>query len=181
MEYGLFLGVLVNIGTLLTSTTRSSLSSHEIRLDRHGEKKILVIESTAGGRFPSAELIRSAVAKLVQEYCPEVILVDFKSWNDWDYTAACMFVTLFQELRRADRVLLFLNCNPNWKKALEDAGAEQSAFRCNDFGSHGTEHFWEAIKSRRPSYVETREKEFVAKVNSAMTDITLNKLPPSAV
>ncbi|OXA64562.1 Sodium-independent sulfate anion transporter [Folsomia candida] len=125
MEYGIVIGVCISVGGILLKSLKPELTP-EIRTDsRTGINYLVITPSKSGIHFPSIDHVSSTIQKLCLKHksC-RVIVLNFCHWSSYDYSGASTFVSLVKGMKKNGRMLLFMNCSPEWVKVLGLAGLQ---------------------------------------------------------
>ena len=124
MEYGIVIGVGVNVFILLLKSLRPRVTVHYL-MDRDTRVKYLLLLPDQGLCFPGVDFIRDKVNKIVQRH-PDypVTVVQCDKWTQWDYTAASSIATLAKNFEKMGKRLVLFRQPSCWNEAFERLGVK---------------------------------------------------------
>ncbi|XP_066949703.1 sodium-independent sulfate anion transporter-like isoform X7 [Macrobrachium rosenbergii] len=120
LEYGILIGVLINICVLLYRIAKTKLDVSTV-LKQDGEDiAYVLVEPHDGLFFPSVDHIRAGVSKVgrgvAQSRIP--VVIDCCHFTGVDYTAAKGVKGLCSEFEKRQQTLIFTNVDPSLKTSL---------------------------------------------------------------
>ena len=135
VEIGLLSGVCLDIAFVLQRTARPVLSFDHCE-SSSGIEYILMKPRHSLLCFPAAEYMRNGINSAIKESekCPSFIVIDLRSVQELDYTAAKGIGGLKKELSAKNITLIILGCNEDIKLVLKACLKAQNVLQVeNDF------------------------------------------------